>query len=181
MKNNFIIKPIYIIFYIYEVMEDYIKSVVYSMYDFIDEVNTPYLTKNETKNKNFIKTNCGVNSEIIFSLLIDHRSSEKNKYFKKIDEINFEQEKVYKIFNIWGHPHSAIFYYYENKWIFVESSEQKYELLFKHMTKQEIINFLMNRQNISDWQEICVSDSNISRVNIAINRLKWIKNIVKNY
>lgn len=157
-------------------MEAYIEEIVFSMYRYINESDFSYLTRKEINDATTLVTNCGVNSDILFSLLKNRDFDEKAiEYYNKINKISFDRSLIYKIFNVWGHSHVAIFFFLDDTWIFAESSENSKTLFFRHFTETELITFLMSRQNISDWQEICVFPSKISKVNIMLNKLNWIE------
>lgn len=155
-------------------MEDLIETLLSSLYPHINDKNTPYLSTSEIKNVQILKTNCGVNADLIFTIL--NNDPHSTIFLNKISELNFEKDKVYKIYNFWkqGHSHVAIFYFYQNNWFFVESSEMRDQLMFHKHSEQSICNFLLHRESLSAWQEICVSPCKITKTNMIINKIEWI-------
>ena len=159
-------------------MDDYIRYIIPTLYPFVDDKNTPYLTKEELEHDNMLTTNCGINSDIIFNLLKRYDISDTDFTFtSKIADLSFDTNSIYKIYNLWdqGHSHVAVFYFYDGQWVFVESSENREGISFAKQSQSSLTNFLLHRENISVWQEICSCPVRIDKVNIVINKSRWIE------
>jgi len=163
-------------------MEEYIRNIIPTLYPFINESNTPYLSHEDLRSKNMLMTNCGINSEILFDLLKQHDLDDGSvTYSTKIADLNFDTTLIYKIYNVWkeGHSHVATFYFYEGSWSFVESNEVRNTMFIRKMTKTQLEAFLTEREQISFWQEICSLPARIYKVNVVINKSQWIASHTK--
>ena len=146
-------------------MKNYIIRNIEDMYKYINPSNTQHLTPEEINDENILRTNCGINSELLFFLLTNSKNNGKKgqieqTFFRGIDDFELNESKNYKVYNIWkksrgGHPHVSNFYFHDGKWIFVESTEKKNEMEFKEHTKESLIKFLQFRESLAIWQEIC--------------------------